>query len=110
MVYDKKLVLHIPHFAWIDLNLIEVNHVSFKEALYKGFEQIGVSSWYSTMVNGAYKGREYEEENLTIYCDSIVVNDIISEFLDIVRMHHFELRQELYAYELGNELVTVEVD
>ena len=109
MIYGIKLMFHIPHFAFVDGVLIGIDYTSFKEMLSERFVKIGVSSWYSSLVKGIYKGREYDEEILTVYCVDDIDTAIINEFITGVSMFHHELRQEYYAYEKDDILVTIKI-
>ena len=40
--YRVKLVLHIPHYAWENDQLVKIDYTYFKEYLYKQFEEIGL--------------------------------------------------------------------
>ena len=105
--YRVKLVLHIPHYAWENDQLVKIDYTYFKEYLYKQFEEIGLMSWYSTDARGYYKGREFAEELLTVFCHK-EIRDVV---IDVFRRTYFELRavmrQEAFAYECSGVLYVV---
>ena len=102
--YKEKLVLHIPHYAWENEQLVKIDYASFKEYLYEQLKEIGLISWYSADARGYYKGREYDEELLTVFCDEPMRDTIIEVF----ERTYFDLRdlmrQEAFAYECDGTL------
>jgi len=108
MIYTEKLVLYVPCYAWDGEKLIGIDYRSFKADLYKAFEQIGLVSWSCQTSKGVFKGREYNQEVLTIFSEEVLKSNIISEFRRLLKIYHGELRQEAYAYEDNNSLVIIE--
>jgi len=108
MIYTEKLVLYVPCYAWDGEILIGIDYRSFKADLYKAFEQIGLVSWSCQTSKGVFKGREYNQEVLTIFSEEVLKSNIISEFRRLLKIYHGELRQEAYAYEDNNSLVIIE--
>ena len=108
MVYTEKLVLYVPCYAWDGEKLIDIDYRSFEVDLYEAFEQIGLVSWSCQHSRGVFKGREYDQETLTIFSDETLKSNIIAEFKRLLKIYHSELRQEAYAYEDNNSLVIIE--
>ena len=107
MVYTNKLVLHIPHYAWENEQLIKINYEHFKQKLYNDLMQAGVDSWYTTAAKGFYKGRGYDEELLTVFCDEnvlTIVDIFVQSYIDAKYM-----RQEAFAYECNGVLIVVDL-
>ena len=108
MVYTEKLVLYVPCYAWDGEKLIGIDYRSFKADLYMAFEQIGLVSWSCQTSKGVFKGREYDQETLTIFSEEVLKSNIIAEFKRLLKIYHGELRQEAYAYEDNDSLVIIE--
>lgn len=106
-VYRTKLVLHIPHYAWENEQLVEIDHARFKEYLYEQLTGMGLISWYSTDARGYYKGREFAEELLTIFCDESVKDEVTEVFCRTYFALREVMRQEAFAYECDGVLYVV---
>jgi hypothetical protein len=96
--YTSKLVFHIPHYAWENESLVEVDYKSFKKNFCGRLLDEGFTSWCTTSARGYYKGREAEEELLTLFCNDNA-EAAISAFKTAVSESKSILRQEEYAYE-----------
>lgn len=109
-ILDTKLVLHIPHFAWEDGTLVPIDHLLFNRKLYAVLQEIGVDSWYVTKAQGFYKGRDYEEELLTVFCHGKDADAIADRFCMGFLENRDLMQQEAFAYERNGQLVIVELD
>lgn len=102
--YGTKLVLHIPHFKWQDGRLVAIDYAGFKGLLEEGLAKSGAESWYCSMVRANYRGREYDEELITVFVDSVSADSVVRVFKEAVSQKAHELQQEAYAYEINHEL------
>lgn len=104
MDYNAKLTFHIPCAAWSN-GLIEINYKAFKQYLLEGLAAIGLTSLYSVQAKGYYKGREYDEILLTVFCKEQDCDAAAEVFRQTFRVHNDLMRQEAFAYECNGVLV-----
>ena len=107
--YQTKLVLHIPHYAWENERLVKIDHASFKAYIGEQLTKVGIISWYTTMACGYYKGREFDEELLTVFCDESMKDDITEIFKHAYFDMRALMRQEAFAYECNGTLCITEL-
>jgi hypothetical protein len=104
IAFNNKLALHIPHFAWEDGKLIDIEYDRLKDRLSEKLCELGIDGWFSVPATGYYKGRAYEQEILTVFCNDQQKEAVIEAF----RNSYFELkdvmRQEAFAYECNTRL------
>lgn len=105
MVYETKLVLHIPHFMWENGVLVEIDHGGFCEALCQRLNGEGVTDWYETWAHGRYKGRRYAQELWTVFCWAAEAEKILQAFRETFRAWNGALQQAAMAYERDGALI-----
>lgn len=103
--YANQIAFHIPHYAWADEKLVPIDYKMFKKAILDSLAEHRVNGAYSSPATGYYKGREYEEEILTVYTDASVMADIISSFGNLCDQFKAEMMQEQFAVEVNGELL-----
>lgn len=106
MEYSVKLVFHIPCKAW-DNGLIDVDYNTFKQILLENLSAIGLVNSYTVSATGHYKGREYDELLLTVFCENQYKDKAIEIFRQAFHKHNDFMQQEAFAYE-HNDTLTVE--
>ena len=109
MELKNKLVLHIPEKAWCENHMEDIDIDAEMGDLLHKLENAGVSSFYIQNVTGYYKGREYPERLLVIFCDFISkASALVNVFENWLLSHNGMLRQEAFSYEWNGELIVKE--
>lgn len=106
-IFETKLVLHIPHYAWINDEITKINYHLFKELLTRHLAMKNILAWNISLSTGCYKGRDYEQELLTVFCHADVAKDIIAIFYDVYNANNNIMHQESFAYEYNSKLIVV---
>lgn len=101
--YGTKIVLHIPHFAFVDGGLVEIEHEDFCKAMSIFLNACGVTDWYETIAYGRYKGRRYEQELWTLFTKEEKKEDVLTAFRATMKMFDW-LHQESIGYECNGTL------
>lgn len=104
IVLKDKYVLHIPCCKWINGKYEPVDAGAVVDAVAKRLAEQGIDAMYYEKSMGRYKGREYQQLLVTVFCNGVDVGKI---FLDICR--NSQLQQESYAYEYNGSLYVCEL-
>lgn len=108
--YSIKLTLHIPHFAWEDGVLVEIDHYGFCEALAARLNAAGITDWYEIYASGRYKGRRYDQELWTLFfCEQELYDTAVDLFEKIFREWNDVMQQESFAYEQNGTLFVIDL-
>lgn len=108
MEYNAKLVFHIPCKAW-DNGLTDIDYKAFKQILLNDLAAIGLTNSYTVSAAAYYKGREYEELLLTVFCENQYKDKAAETFRQAFRRHNDIMRQEAFAYECNGNLTVEEL-
>lgn len=106
--FDHKLSFHIPHVAFIDGRFIDVPYDEFEDAFGMKLVEAGIDAWHITASVGIYKGRKYEQDILSVFCEADDKANVINAFIATIKAHHIMMRQEAYAYEHNGRLQLIE--
>lgn len=102
----NRLAFHIPEKAWRENRLEDIDIDVEMGDLLCGLENAGASSFYIQKVAGYYKGRQYPERILVIFCDSANEASALADvFESWFLSHNGALRQEAFFYERNGTLV-----
>lgn len=104
MILKDKYVLHIPCCKWDNGKYEPVDAAAVVDILGRKLSEYGIDSMYYDKTMGRYKGREYEQLLVTVFCNEVDVGKI---FLEICR--ESDLQQEAYAYEYNGKLYVCEL-
>ncbi len=104
MEYGHKVSLHVPHYAW-DGRLKPINYKWFKYELVGALSDIGIDSCFSVAADGYYKGRGFEEEIITVFCNN--AEEVVKVMTETFKACNRVLHQEAFAYELDGRLYVV---
>lgn len=102
--FDTKIVLHIPHFAFSDGGLVEIDCYGFCKALCERMNGNGITDWYETNAFGRYKGRRYDQELWTLFVRPDQKDVVLESFREMFSEWNDVLQQEAFAYELNGVL------
>lgn len=69
MILRDKYVLHIPCFKLINGGYEPVDAVAVIDAFSKRLAEQGIDALYYEKAMGRYKGREYEQFLVTVFCN-----------------------------------------
>ena len=106
MELKNKLVLHIPEKAWRKNRLEDIDIDAEMGDLLGDLENAGASSFYIQKVTGYYKGRQYPERILVIFCDSASEASALADvFESWFLSHNSVLCQEAFSYERNRALI-----
>ena len=106
MELRNRLAFHIPEKAWRENRLEDINIDAEMGDLLRSLENAGASSFYVQKVTGYYKGRQYPERILVIFCDSASkASALVDVFENWFLSHNSALRQEAFSYERDGTLV-----
>lgn len=109
MIFNNKIILHIPEQAWINDKLQDIPIRKLIDILTVRLQDAGFHSFYITRVKSFYKGRSYPEKLITLYCAD-EYEKVIDIFSDWFIENNNLLRQEAFAYEYNNSLCIKELD
>ena len=110
MELRNRLAFHIPEKAWRENRLEDINIDAEMGDLLRSLENAGASSFYVQKVTGYYKGRQYPERILVIFCDSASkASALVDVFENWFLSHNSALRQEAFSYERNRELIVKQV-
>ena len=106
MELRNRLAFHIPEKSWRENHLEDIDVDAEMSDLLRGLENAGASSFYVQKVTGYYKGRQYPERILVIFCDyeseAYALADVFENWF---LSHNGALRQEAFSYERNGTLV-----
>ena len=107
LTLTEKFTLHIPHSAFVNQKLLPIAHEAIEQALYDRFTMAGFSSWYTQPAFGYYKGRQYAETLVTLFCTPEQAKTVETIFRETITACKAQLQQESYAYERNGKLVII---
>jgi len=99
---NRKYVFHIPLYKHVSGNLIRIEMEDILDELISQFNESGFESLYITKINSYYKKRQFDEMIITIFSNDDLPCEIFGEWF---RKNNDVLRQEAFAYEIGNTMV-----
>lgn len=100
---NKKCVLHIPLYKYIDDELILIEIDDLLDDL---ISQLDVESLYITKVKSVYKKRIYDEILITIFSDD---DAPVMDFRRWFVQNNNQLEQESFAYEIGDRMIVEKI-
>ena len=103
--YANRIAFHIPHYAFVEEKLMPIDYKAFRKSILDSLAEHRVNGAYCTVATGYYKGREYEEEILTVYTDASVMAYIISGFGNLCDQFKAEMMQDQFAVEVNGEML-----
>lgn len=112
---NHKLTFHIPLCAYDEAQSIgykysPVPFIEFEGELINELESIGIDCYNIVSSVGGYKGRKYDQDLFTVFCDYDHQKAIIDAYKSVCRKMKNEMKQEQYAYEHDGVLIVFEVE
>lgn len=105
MKLNHKLSFHIPHVAYVNEGFVPIPLQKFEENLGNKFLSINIAGWHVISTTGYYKGREYPQDILTVFCSYEQQTSVIESFKATIAEMHEVMNQEAYAYEHDGVLI-----
>lgn len=99
----NKVVIHLPHKAWVDNQFIDINYSNCRENLLAFLQEFNINGFYITNVLGFYKNRSYNEELITLFYEKINKN-FKNLLIDWAKEWKIKLYQEAFAIEFNDTL------
>ena len=103
LTLKNKIVVHIPHKAFIDEKFVDIDYLACRNNLIQMLESCGVGGFYITNVVGHYKNRSYDEELLTFFYNK-TNDDIENKIYSWIESDARVLKQECIAVEFDGIL------
>ena len=103
----NQISFHIPGFKYIEGKMLNIYLDDFKALLNSELKKVGIEAFYAEKAVGYYKGREYQQEIITVFFNK---EDVLGCFARTVYSMRDSLNQEAYAYELNGKMYIYEAE